>query len=381
MQRHPIQRRENWQTAVEKLGFSFHTLNGASYWDESAYYELSYQQVEVLENTTRDLYRLCLEAVDFVIRNNLLHLFSIPGQFGSMIKKSWTDDTPSIYGRFDLSWDGDEKIPPKMLEFNADTPTSLFEASVVQWFWLKDVKATDDQFNSIHEKLVACWKRIRPFLHARPLCFSCLDEFPEDFVNVSYLQDCASQAGIPTRFISVHDIGLKRTIFTDLDEKKINNIFKLYPWEWMINEEFGPYLAQADTLWIEPPWKMILSNKAILPVLWKLFPGHPNLLEAYFGNPGPMTSYAKKPLLSREGANVTLVENDSVLQATAGEYGEEGFVYQQLKKLPCFDGNFPVIGSWLIGGKPAGVGIRETTSLVTDNFSRFVPHVIVCNRR
>ena len=377
MQRHPIQARENWQSKVEKLGFSYHTLDGATYWDESVYYDFSYQQIEVLENATRDLYRLCLEAVDYVIKNNLLHLFSIPERFGHFINASWNNDTPSIYGRFDLSWSGGDKTPPKMLEFNADTPTSLFEASVVQWFWLKEMNETGDQFNSIHEKLVACWKKIKPLLHTQRLYFSCLDEFPEDFVNVSYLQDCASQAGIPTRFINVQDIGSKRAIFTDLVEKKIHSIFKLYPWEWMMNEEFGPCLLQTDTLWIEPPWKMILSNKAILPVLWKLFPGHPNLLETYFGDPGPMTSYAKKPLLSREGANVTLIENDTILQATQGEYGEEGFIYQQLQKLPCFDGNYPVIGSWLIGGKPAGIGIRETTSLVTDNFSRFVPHVIV----
>ena len=121
---------------------------------------------------------------------------------------------------------------------------------------------------------------------------------------------------------------------------------------------------------------MLLSNKAILPVLWKLFPGHANLLECHFEDPREMHSYAIKPLLSREGANVTLVENETVLQETAGEYGEEGFIYQQLQKLPCFDGNYPVIGSWLIGGSPAGIGIRETNSLVTDNFSRFVPHII-----
>jgi glutathionylspermidine synthase len=377
MKRHPVEVRTDWKAKVERLGFNYHTLDGATYWDESTYYSFTYHQIDILEMATRALYRMCLEAVDYVIKNNLLPAFSIPEKFAPLIKASWYNETPSIYGRFDLSWNGDETMPPKMLEFNADTPTSLFEASVVQWFWLKELNPKGDQFNSIHEKLVAWWKKIRPFLRAQPLYFSCLDEFPEDYVNVSYLQDCACQAGIPTRFISVHDIGLKRTMFTDLNDKKIHNIFKLYPWEWMMNEEFGDFLLKAETVWIEPPWKMLLSNKAILPVLWKLFPGHPNLLECYFNNPGPMKSYAIKPLLSREGANVTLVENESVLQATAGEYGEEGFVYQQLQKLPCFDGNFPVIGSWLIGGKPAGVGIRETTSLVTDNFSRFVPHGIV----
>jgi glutathionylspermidine synthase len=263
------------------------------------------------------------------------------------------------------------------LEFNADTPTSLFEASVVQWFWLQEYNPQYDQFNSIHEKLINWWKEIKPLLNNRTLYFSCLQEFPEDLTNVAYIQDCASQAGIDTKFINVHDIGRNTHTFTDLQEKKIHYIFKLYPWEWLMNEEYGRLMLATNTVWIEPAWKMILSNKAILPILWQLFPNHPNLLEAYFDSPGNMTSYAKKPLLSREGANITLVENGTTISETSGEYGEEGFIYQQLQKLPNFNNNFPVLGSWIIGGEAAGIGIRETTSLVTDNFSRFVPHVIV----
>lgn len=263
-----------------------------------------------------------------------------------------------------------------MLEFNADTPTSLFEGAAVQWFWLNDFNSALDQFNSIHEKLVERWKELKPLLNTKTLYFSCLHQFPEDLVNVNYLRDCAAQAGIETKFISVHDIGRRKDSFVDLDENNIDFIFKLYPWEWMMNEEFGVLLNRADTQWIEPMWKMILSNKAILPVLWKLFPGHPNLLECYYDDPHTMTSYAKKPLLSREGANVTLVENQKIISETSGEYGEEGFVFQQLQKLPDFDGNRPVLGSWIIGDNAAGMGIRETGSLVTDNFSRFVSHII-----
>ena len=376
MKRHRINERKDWQTKVEDLGFSYHSINGEKYWDESAYYEFTYREVETMENATRELFHLCLEAVDHVIRNDLFELFSIPLQFAPLIRASWVNKVPSIYGRFDLSWNGDPYLSPKMLEFNADTPTSLFEASVVQWFWLKEFNSRFDQFNSIHEKTVGRWKTIKPRLKGQPLYFTCLQEFPEDLVNVRYLQDCASQAGILTKTLSVHDIGRNATCFIDGQENPINNIFKLYPWEWLIREEFGPLLTEMETLWIEPAWKMILSNKAILPVLWKLFPGHPNLLESHFDNPRRMASYIIKPLLARDGANVTLVENGRKISETSGVYGEEGFVYQQLQKLPCFDGNFPVLGSWVIGNRPAGIGIRETPSLVTDNFSRFIPHAI-----
>lgn len=376
MRRNQIPARENWGAKVEQLGFSYHTLDGVTYWDESIYYEFNRSQADKIEQSTNELYQLCLKAVDHVIQRQLYDQFSIPDDFISKIETSWKNKESSVYGRFDLVWDGTETTSPKMLEFNADTPTSLFEGAAVQWFWLNDFNSQLDQFNSIHEKLIERWKEIRSSFNGKPLYFSCLHQFPEDLVNVNYLRDCAAQAGIETKFISVHDIGRRKDSFVDLEENSIDFIFKLYPWEWMVNEEFGSLLNCASMQWIEPMWKMILSNKAILPVLWKLFPNHPNLLECYFDDPGPMKSYAQKPLLSREGANVTLVENKKIISETCGEYGEEGFVYQQLYKLPDFDGYRPVIGSWIIGDQAAGIGIRETNSLVTDNFSRFVPHVI-----
>jgi len=162
------------------------------------------------------------------------------------------------------------------------------------------------------------------------------------------------------------------------EERPLGAVFKLYPWEWMVREEFGQFLSAAPTLWIEPPWKMLLSNKGILPVLWELYPGHPNLLEARFDGPGAMTSWVRKPLLGREGANITMHRPGRDLQ-TNGEYGAEGFIYQNLAQIESFDGKYPVVGSWLIGHEPgnaaAGIGIRESDTPITTNFSPFVPHL------
>jgi glutathionylspermidine synthase len=146
----------------------------------------------------------------------------------------------------------------------------------------------------------------------------------------------------------------------------------------MIGEEFGANILTDNnkTFWIEPAWKMILSNKAILPILWDLYPDCPYLLPAYFDG-GRLTDYVKKPILSREGANIELMQAGELLQQTAGDYGKEGYIYQQLFKLPVYDGCYPVVGSWIIGQEPAGIGIREAGNLVTDNLSRFVPHLIV----
>jgi glutathionylspermidine synthase len=169
--------------------------------------------------------------------------------------------------------------------------------------------------------------------------------------------------------------------FVDLQDQPIEVAFKLYPWEWMFREKFGAYLAGSATKWLEPPWKAILSNKGILPLLWALFPRHPNLLPAYFEDDPKSaelgSSYVRKPLYSREGANVEIVVGGSSIDRDEGPYGAEGFVRQALAPLPQFDGNHAVIGSWIAGGTPCGIGMREDTSPITKNTSRFLPHAIL----
>jgi glutathionylspermidine synthase len=375
MQRNTTTPRNNWQQAVEKLGFGFHTTD-VPYWDESAYYSFTIQEINTIEKATEQLWQMSVEAVQYVIDNQLFSQFCIPENFVDHIKNSWDNDYPSIYGRFDLAY-ADGQI--KLLEFNADTPTSIYEAGIVQWFWLQDFDKNKDQFNSIHEKLIAYWAYLKNYLHQGILYFTCVKNSLEDLTTVEYMRDCAIQAGLQTKLIFIDDIGWddEQSIFVDVDDEPIKNIFKLYPYEWMLKEEFGNnILFDANKIfWIEPSWKMILSNKAILPILWELFPNHELLLPCFFDK-NNLQSYAKKPILSREGANVALVKNNETIESTSGEYGAEGYVYQQLIDLPNFDGNYPIIGSWIIGQQAAGIGIRESTSRITDNLSRFVPHLI-----
>ncbi len=263
-----------------------------------------------------------------------------------------------------------------MLEYNANTPTSLIEASVIQWHWLQDTAPKADQFNSIHEKLIAQWKEIRPYLHAGPLHFTSTGDH-EDVMTLAYMQGVARQAGIETSALAIKDIGWNEAAgeFRDTGERAIRNIFALYPWEWLVAEyPDGLFRAQSNSIWIEPIWKMLWSNKALLAILWELFPGHPNLLEARLEDPGRMREYARKPILSREGANIELKTDRGVVE-TGGKYGKEGFVYQAAARVLDFDGKFPVIGSWVVTDQGAcGMGIRESDTPITDNRSRFVPH-------
>jgi len=378
MKRYTIKPRSDWQQKVEAIGFNFHSLE-SPYWDESVYYEFSMDEVDTLEIATNELWQLSLDAVQHVIENNLYHQFHIPDWFIPHIENSWNEDAPAIYGRFDFAF---KNGVPKLLEFNADTPTSLFESSVVQWQWLQEFDANRDQFNSIHEKLIATWSYLKEYLHPGMLHFTTSRDSSEDLTTTEYLRDCAIQAGLETKFLYIDEIGWDTTFprFLDLENMEIRNIFKLYPYEWLVNESFGLNIVKdhTKTFWIEPSWKMILSNKAILPILWKLNHGHKNLLEAYFESDKELlgTSFAKKPILSREGANIQLSKQGAILEETSGEYGEEGFIYQELCTLPDFGNHFPLIGSWIVGQESAGIGIRESDQLITDNTSRFVPHLI-----
>ena len=371
MQREERTPRRDWQGRVEELGFHFHSIDGV-YWDERACWRFTAGEVDALESATAELHARCLEAVERVVSRGDYERFRIPAAFQPLVERSWRDADASLYGRFDLAWDGSGD--PKLLEYNADTPTALLEASVVQWYWLQDVAPSADQFNSIHEKLIARWETMRARLPASGrVHFTAAVESPEDQGNLDYLRDTAMQAGLEAVAIDVAGIGWDGAQFVDLEGKTIAALFKLYPWEWMVREEFGAHLLRRALTVVEPAWKMLLSNKAILAVLWEMFPGHPNLLAASLepGRVGP--DYVKKPLYSREGANVSIIAEGRTLEAP-GEYGEEGFVWQAYAPLPRSGRNHAVIGSWVVGEEPAGIGIREDESPITTNASRFVPH-------
>jgi glutathionylspermidine synthase len=156
--------RPNWRARCEEAGFFFHSMGGG-YWDESACYAFSADQVDVLEAATGELHKLCLAAATEAVNSRRFAEFAIPEPFQELVARSWRQGEPSLYGRLDFSWDGEGD--QKLLEYNADTPTALLEASVVQWHWLEDTKKDADQFNSIHEKLVARWQALRGQLPGR----------------------------------------------------------------------------------------------------------------------------------------------------------------------------------------------------------------------
>ena len=209
----------------------------------------------------------------------------------------------------------------------------------------------------------------------------------EDWGNVEYLADTAVQGGWRVHIEEIEELGFdeRRRLFVDPSAAPVEHAFKLYPWEWMMEEAFGARVVECPTVWYEPPWKMLLSNKALLPVLWRRYPDHPNLLAAFFEHEKPAAGFqhmfVKKPVLGREGANIQLAGtfSDTLVDGShlVPEYDAGGYVYQEYAPLPDFDGHHPVVGSWIVGDEAAGIGIREDRTIVTGNGSHFVPHYFV----
>jgi glutathionylspermidine synthase len=396
VKRHTIEPRPDWQRIVEEQGVIYPLTRYPDdslrpYWDESAYYAFSPAEVEELEKTVEDLHGMCLEAAAHIVETERFADLGITdSRLAALVADSWHRrvELPSVYGRFDLRYDGGGGRA-KLLEYNADTPTSLVEAASAQWFWMEDRFPGADQWNSLHERLVEAWRRQSVLLPpGGPLYFahSARDELGEDLMTVAYLRETAEQAGIATEPIAMEEIGWDHIAsrFVDTRLRFLRGCFKLYPWEWLTTDPFGPQVLQTldngggsgSTLWIEPAWKMLLSNKALLAVLWELFPGHPHLLPSYLDGPRELAGtvgYVAKPLLGREGAGVTV--HPAPAPTTSPEQ-QGAYCYQELAPLPDFDGNRVVLGAWVVDGEPAGLGIRESVGLVTDEYARFVPHVI-----
>jgi glutathionylspermidine synthase len=351
--------------------------DGQPYYDESAAYVFTEAQVETLYEATAELERMVGVAVDHVIAKNRFDELGIPKNLAKYAAETRKRGDPSVYGRMDLVYDGIN--PPKLLEYNADTPTALFEAAVLQWEWLKATHPNDDQFNSIHEALVAQWAKLKAASNRNRLTLIGMLEEDDDRATIAYMEDVAHQAGwvtVPTEIADLgHDAnGIKGGGFVDADGVYVQAMFKLYPWDWMAREDFFDKLVKLDVPVMETPWRVIAASKGILPILWELFPDHPNLLPASFNDHPDQGPRVSKPMFGREGSDVAFHDVAGAPLPIEGGYADQKRISQAYCPLPVFDGWHTVIGSWVIGGEPCGIGVREDRGMVTGTGAKFRPH-------
>ena len=382
MDRIALTERPGWKAKAEELGFRFHTMHGEPYWDETSAYRFTLDEVETrIEGPGTELHAMCREAVAAIVASEeLMERLAIPPGHRDLVAESWRRAEPELYGRMDLSYT--PGAPAKLLEYNADTPTALYESAAFQWLWLEDMIAAGalpagaDQFNGVHEALVARMKGM--FAPATDVHFTSIPGSEEDYATVEYMAWCAREAGLGAHYVPLDAIGITPTgQFADGESRVIGALFKLYPWEDMLRDDFAGYIPGSGCRIMEPAWKALVSNKGLLPVLWRLFPGHPNLLPAVFeGEAPPDGPLVSKPLFSREGASVVMQTPEGEVASERRDYDAWPRILQAYAPLPEFDGWHPVIGAWIVGEDCVGMGIREDRSRITQDLSRFKPHVL-----
>ncbi len=398
--------RPGWRTEARELGFTFADMHGEPYWDETSAYEFTLREVEdSIEDPSTELHAMCREAAATIVASQeWMERLGIPEAHRDLVAESWSRGEPEIYGRFDLAYDGSG--PAKLLEYNADTPTSLYESASFQWSWLEGqieagfLDSDDDQFNAIHEGLVERFRTLFPT--GTDLHFTAAANSPEDYATVEGMGWAAREAGLGAQYLDLDKIAISTDgQFLDDQDRVIGILFKLYPWEDLLRDEYADHVNTANCLMLEPAWKAVLSNKGLLPVLWHMFEGHPNLLPAFFeadvadamagrgaaaasvaeaferAAPGLTAGHVVKPLFSREGASLSIVEGGEITEASANtDYAAHPRIVQAYVPLPVFDGFRPVIGAWVVGETCVGMGIREDRSRITQDLSRFKPHFI-----
>lgn len=387
MKRKQFAPRLDWEQQHKNIGFDYYNLpsnDGTPYWSEGAAYEFTFKEIEALERAANEVHEMCLDTVGHLIQTgHYPDYFNLPQQAIALIESSWEQDSTSIYGRFDFIYNTQNQI--KLLEYNADTPTGLLEAAVAQWLWIEQVDDVPhrDQFNSIHEALIETWKRVLPaYSHIHFVATQ--EAGREDWGNLEYLLETAYQAKHHVSELCIEHIGWDQHHFVDLNNRPIQHLFKLYPWEWLWEEEFSQYIPNSTTQWIEPCWKMLLSNKALLVELWKRFPNHPYLVESHiFSDQHALNGkWAKKPILAREGANISILNQGQHAKQAQGslfipEYEQKWNVAQQWINSPKFNGQSTTLGLWMIDHACRGLSVREDQCEVIGDDAHFIPHYFI----
>ena len=377
---------------LESLGFVWHTDSDESSYISDELVVISEQEAEAYYEATNELYDMYVEAAEYVVENDLFHEIGIPFNLIEAIKESWENDVHwHLYGRFDLAGGLDEKSI-KLLEFNADTPTALFETAIIQWAMLKKNNMEEaSQFNRLYEALVDNFKRLVTLEEdvstfeerygGWNFLFTSVKGNSEEENTVRLLQHIAEEAGYNTEFAYIDDIEFSSEDGIEFNGTSYELWFKLIPWEDIALEEsdlamiLKNIITNQKAIIFNPAYTLLFQSKGLLKILWDLYPNHPLLLESSF-EPLEGQKQVKKPVFGREGGNVSILdENASELESADGMYENHKMVYQAYTELNTDEAGQSYQAGVFYAYEACGLGLRKG-GLILDNMSKFVGHVL-----
>ena len=377
---------------LESLGFVWHTDNDDTSYISDELVVVSEAEAEKYYEATNELYDMYIEATEHVIENDLFHEIGIPFNLIDAIKESWENDVHwHLYGRFDLAG-GIDNQPIKLLEFNADTPTALFETAIIQWAMLKQNNMEEEsQFNTLYESLVNNFKRLVTLeedvssfeenYDGWNFLFTSIKGNAEEENTVKLLQHIATDAGFNTEFAYIDDIEFSSEDGVFYNEQNYELWFKLIPWEDIALEEsdlamlLTNIIKNQKAIIFNPAYTLIFQSKGLLKILWNLYPNHPLLLETSF-KPLENQKQVKKPIFGREGGSVSILdENSDTLESIEGDYDNHKMVYQAYTELVTDSEGKSYQAGVFYAYEACGLGFRKGGKIL-DNMSKFVGHIV-----
>lgn len=378
---------------LESIGFSWHTDSDDSSYISDEVIVISEDEANAYYEATNELYDMFVEAAQYVIDNDLFHDLNIPFNLVELIKESWEHDVHwHLYSRFDLAGGIDGK-PIKLLEFNADTPTALFETAIIQWALLKKNSLDEtSQFNNLYEALSDNFKRLITLESdvdrfeeyyqnlGWKILFSSISTSSEDISTTKLLEHIASNAGFNTDFEYMENVAFSDDGIFKGDEL-FEFWFKLIPWENIAIEEGELALLLTDiiknqkAIVLNPAYTLIFQSKAFMKILWDLYPNHPLLLETSF-SPLSGKKQVEKRAFGREGANIKIINADGSIDVeNGGEYDGHKAIYQEYVELnKDSEGRYYQAGVFY-AYEACGLGFRRGDKIL-NNMSKFVSHMI-----
>ena len=378
---------------LESIGFVWHTDSDNSSYVSDEIVVVSEDEANAYYEATNELYDMFAQAGQYVIDNDLFHDLNIPFNLVEIIKESWENDVHwHLYSRFDLAGGIDGK-PIKLIEFNADTPTSLFETAIIQWAMLKANNLDESsQFNNLYEALKDNFKRIITLESdiekfeeyysnlGWKILFSSISSSHEDINTTKLLQHIASEAGFNTDFEFIENVQFNDEGIYKNDEQ-FEFWFKLIPWETIAIQEselaliLTQIIADKKAIIFNPAYTLMFQSKGFMKILWDLYPNHPLLLETSF-EPLVGKKQVEKRCFGREGANVKIIDSDgSIEEETNGEYEGHKAIYQEYVEFPKDSNGNSYQAGVFYAYEACGLGFRKGGKIL-NNMSKFVGHII-----
>ncbi|WP_086243979.1 glutathionylspermidine synthase family protein [Campylobacter devanensis] len=377
---------------LESIGFGWHTDLDGSRYISNELVSITQDEAEAFYEATNELYDMYVAAAEYVINNDLFHELGIPFNLVDTIKASWENDVHwHIYGRFDLAGGIDGK-PIKLIEFNADTPTSLFETAIIQWAMLKFNNLDEAaQFNDVYEALVENFKRLvtlqedtstfDEYYEGWKILFSSIAGSVEDENTTRLLESAARDAGFECDFAFVDEVSFDDENGIFWNEQNWEYWFKLIPWEMIAIDEsdlaliIKNIIKNQKAIILNPAYTLLFQSKGIMKILWDLYPNHPLLLESSF-EPLKGKKQVKKPFLAREGANVSIINSDGSIEIqNDGEYASGKFLYQEFAEFAKDENGDSYQAGMFFAFEGCALGFRKGKDII-DNYSKFVGHII-----